>query len=167
MVYRPREDSRLLKEAVLDLDLEGKKFLDMGTGTGYIAEAALSEGADVTAVDIDEKAVEAARNRLPSNVDVICSDLFADVQDSFDVVAFNPPYLPRAPGGTRATVSGEAGSKVSREFLRQSPDYVSQEGETILVVSSRNNLQTEGCETLISRRLWFEKLEVVNIRDSF
>jgi release factor glutamine methyltransferase len=167
MVYRPREDSRLLKEAITRLDLEGKKFLDMGTGTGYIAEAALDEGAEVTAADIDPEAVEAARNRLPSKVDVIQSDLFENVQDSFEVVAFNPPYLPRAPGGTTATVSGEAGSQVSRRFLQMCSDHVSKDGEVVLVTSSKNELQTKRHETLNAVRLWFERLEVIRIRDNF
>lgn len=167
MVYKPREDSRLLRETVTDLDLEAKKFLDMGTGTGYVAEAALNKGADVTAVDIDPEAVEAARNRLPSSADVIRSDLFENVQDSFDVIVFNPPYLPKAPGGTTATVSGIDGSQTSRKFLQKGPKHLEEQGEMMLVTSSRNSLQILGCEPIRSEKLWFEELEVVRVRDIF
>ena len=167
MVYRPREDSRLLREAVTSLDLEGKKFLDVGTGTGYIAEAALSKGADVTAVDINEEAVREARNRLPSGVNVMWSDLFADVQGEFDVAAFNPPYLPKAPGGSAATVSGFDGAKASRRFLSQCPDHLKDGGAGLLVVSSRNELETEDLEVMCTADLWFEELKVVRVQDSF
>ncbi len=167
MVYRPREDSRLLKEAITRLDLEGKKFLDMGTGTGYIAEAALDEGAEVTAADIDPEAVEAARNRLPSKVDVIQSDLFADVQGSFDVVAFNPPYLPESPGGSIATVSGSSGTETSQRFLNQCPHNLRQEAAAVLIVSSKNEMATEDFDVLRTTNLWFEELKAIRVQDSF
>nr|EGQ39724.1 MAG: HemK-related putative methylase [Candidatus Nanosalinarum sp. J07AB56] len=167
MVYRPREDSRLLKQAVTSLDLEDKKFLDMGTGTGYIAEAALEQGADVTAVDIDPEAVDRARDRLPSNADVIQSDLFTDVQNDFDVMAFNPPYLPESRGGSTATVSGRDGARVSQRFLGECTDHLEDDGVVVLVVSSRNGLATEGFETLCATDLWFERLKVVRVQDRF
>nr|EGQ39727.1 MAG: HemK-related putative methylase [Candidatus Nanosalinarum sp. J07AB56] len=167
MVYRPREDSRLLKQAVTSLDLEDKKFLDMGTGTGYIAEAALEQGADVTAVDIDSEAVEQARQRIGSRANVCQSNLFTDVEGTFDVIAFNPPYLPEAPGGSVATVSGANGAQVSRRFLEQYPDYLKSGGRSILVTSSRNSLDLDGAQVLGSSSLWFEQLKVVDVEDGF
>jgi len=52
-VYEPEDDSYMLLDALLSRDLEGKRVLDMGTGTGIIAIAAAQAGADVTAVDVN------------------------------------------------------------------------------------------------------------------
>lgn len=167
MVYRPREDSHLLKQAVTSLDLKNKKFLDMGTGTGYVAEAALKQGADVTAVDIDPEAVDKARSRLPSDVDVLQSDLFTHVESNFDAIAFNPPYLPESQGGSTATVSGCDGAKTSRRFLGECAERLKDGGAAMVVVSSRNGLETEGFEVLCTMDLWFERLKVVRVQNSF
>jgi 2-polyprenyl-3-methyl-5-hydroxy-6-metoxy-1,4-benzoquinol methylase len=42
----------------------GKRLLDIGCGTGYVAKLYASGGADVTAVDIADKSVELTKKRL-------------------------------------------------------------------------------------------------------
>lgn len=90
----------LLSEHISTLDIKGKRFLELGAGTGRVALTAARAGALVTASDINPKAVEnvrinAARNNLL--VEVVFSDLFDRLPDHFDVVAINPPYYQRDP----------------------------------------------------------------------
>lgn len=90
----------LLAEHIATLDLKGKRFLELGAGTGRVALIAARGGALVTASDINPKAVEnvrinAARNNL--SLDVVLSDLFDQLPDHFDVVAINPPYYQHDP----------------------------------------------------------------------
>src|SRR5882762_3392918 len=59
--------SHLLGQAVLDTVREGDRVLDMGTGSGVNAILAASKSADVVAVDINPRALEAAKNNAERN----------------------------------------------------------------------------------------------------
>ena len=72
----------------------GDWVLEVGTGSGHIAASLAGRAALVVALDINPHAVRAARRR---DVEVIRADLFAGVRGPFDLVLFNPPYLPTAP----------------------------------------------------------------------
>jgi putative methylase len=76
-------------------DIEGKTVLDLGCGTGIFAIGAALLGAEkVTAVDIDEKAVEVAQNtarELGVKIDFIASDV-EKFEERGDTVLMNPPF---------------------------------------------------------------------------
>lgn len=99
-VYQPAEDSALLLRALDLLALgEGDRACDVGTGTGLAALAMARRGARVVAVDVNPAAARlaranAARNGLAPRIDVVLASLVAPLRGPFDVVAFNPPYLP-------------------------------------------------------------------------
>jgi ribosomal protein L11 methyltransferase len=60
--------TQLCLEALEDLDLAGKRVLDLGTGSGILAIAAKKLGAAaVFALDVDSVAVEAARGNVAAN----------------------------------------------------------------------------------------------------
>ncbi|QPC85618.1 peptide chain release factor N(5)-glutamine methyltransferase [Mesorhizobium sp. NBSH29] len=102
----PRPDTEALVEAVLPivrktvLSVGGCRILDLGTGTGAIALALLSEvaQAEATGVDISVDALEtaarnAAENGLEFRFTTLCSDWFADVSGGYHVIVSNPPYI--------------------------------------------------------------------------
>src|SRR3989338_1304496 len=89
MIYEPREDSVLLKKWVKKL-VKGK-VLDMGTGSGVQALAALEKTKDVLAADINPECVEYVKKK---GVNALQSDLFSNITEKFDWIIFNPPYLP-------------------------------------------------------------------------
>ncbi|MEE8231956.1 MAG: HemK2/MTQ2 family protein methyltransferase, partial [Thermoplasmata archaeon] len=98
-VYRPAEDSYLLLRA-LDL-ADANSFLEIGTGTGLIALHA-ARRVPTLATDINPLATgltqaNARRNGL--SLDIVRADLFRGLRGKFDVIAFNPPYLPLRPRG--------------------------------------------------------------------
>jgi putative methylase len=92
--------ARLLYHALMKGDIEGKRVLDLGCGTGILAiGAALLGAASVTGVDIDEKALAVAReNAALSGTDI--GFLVADLRDGrcreridpCDTVVMNPPF---------------------------------------------------------------------------
>lgn len=74
------------------------RVLDLCTGSGAIALAvALKSGAEVSASDVSEGAMQVARaNALNADADIkfIKSDMWTDIADEFDVIVSNPPYIP-------------------------------------------------------------------------
>ncbi len=76
----------------------GARVLDVGTGSGAVALALKDERPDlhVTGSDISEAALELARangERLGLEVRWLRADLLAGVEDEFDAVLANPPYV--------------------------------------------------------------------------
>ncbi len=142
-VYQPAEDSQLLADAVcerLAADADDV-ILEVGTGSGYIA-GRISETTDarVIASDVNPHAVRQARGE---GVETVRADLvspFAD--DAFDVVAFNPPYLPTDPETEwddwmeRALSGGEDGRAVIDPFLERVGRVLAPGGVVYLLVSS-------------------------------
>ena len=81
--------------------LINKKILEIGAGSGLISLVAARQGAIVTAIDINEKAVENTKLNASKNnveINVYHSDLFnAVTRKDFDLVFINPPYYPKTP----------------------------------------------------------------------
>lgn len=100
----PRPDSETLIEALLDHRPDRSaplRILDIGTGTGCLLLAALSEypNAEGVGADIEQTCVEiAARNAqklcLSVRARMIRSCWDESVKGPFDVVLSNPPYIP-------------------------------------------------------------------------
>ena len=83
--------------AVRDEVKSSDRVLDMGTGSGIVAILAAARSSDVVAVDINPKAVEAARanavlNGVADRIVFSVSDVFAAVEGAFDLIIFDPPF---------------------------------------------------------------------------
>ncbi len=143
-VYRPQDDTGLLGEALAGVTLPpGSRVLDVGTGTGALAVAAVRSGAaDVTAVDVSRRALAAAWlnarvRRLP--VRVRRTDVSTVLpKGPFDLVLANPPYVPW-PGGARSSSrwdAGPDGRAVIDPLCVAVPRLLSERGSFLLVQSS-------------------------------
>lgn len=144
-VYSPSDDSYMLADVVNRMDLNGKKFLEIGCGSGIVSITAAVRGADVTAVDINPVAVECTRRNAEKSgvkINAFVSDLFQNVEGKYDVIAFNPPYLPGTEGDPDYDVawsSGEDGRAVIDRFLAEADKYLQPCGVLLIVQSSLNN----------------------------
>ncbi|WP_454162903.1 methyltransferase [Gordonia iterans] len=146
-VYRPQADTALLIRALGDVDLTGRRALDLCTGSGVIAAAAAAGGArSVVAVDSCPHAVAAARAlRTGPEWAAVHSTVaeFADAE-GFDVVTCNPPYVP-APGGAAGPLpggpahawdAGPDGREVLDVLCARAADLVAPGGILLLVQST-------------------------------
>jgi release factor glutamine methyltransferase len=145
-VYQPAEDTRLLAEAAVEEILGGARVLDVGTGSGYVAATVRDEtGASVVGSDLNPYAVAQAVDR---GVPVVRADLVAPFrEDAFDVVTFNPPYLPRDEDAERddwmevALSGGETGREVVEEFLDSVGRVLAPDGFALLLVSTLTGVE--------------------------
>ncbi len=144
-VYVPREDTYLLVEATRDEVDREDEVLDMGTGTGILALIAAKDCEKVVGVDVDKKALELAKENARrndiENVEFVQSDLFEEVDGKFDLVVFNPPYLPGEVReenfqGSEQWFGGETGREVIGRFSEELDDHLSGDGRALVMVSS-------------------------------
>ena len=148
----PRPDTETLVDAMLPVvrDLVRRRgacrILDLGTGTGAIALALLSQvkEAVVTGVDISREALVAAgqnaeNSGLRDRFTPIFSDWFQNLSGTWDVIVSNPPYIPTASiaGLARevrdhepiaALDGGEDGLDAYRLIAGQAADFLEQDG---------------------------------------
>jgi len=143
-VLIPRQDTEILVEEVLKT-AKGKKVMDMCTGSGciIISLRKLGELESATAVDISSKALEVARENaalLDANVTFIESDLFSKVEEKFDIIVSNPPYIESAEVDKlmpevrehepRLALDGtEDGLFFYRKIIEEAENYLTEYGE--------------------------------------
>jgi release factor glutamine methyltransferase len=151
-VYEPAEDSFLFAEHLLRE--RGKRVLDVGAGCGILGVVAAANAARVVAVDINPYAVRCARENAELNHSrgkffFIRGDLLTclNVNDTFDLILFNAPYLRANHDGAeswleRAWAGGKTGRRVIDRFIRQSPDYLMQGGRILLLQSTLTGVRT-------------------------
>jgi len=171
-VYEPADDSYMLIEAI-EVN-EGEKALDMGCGTGIVAIYLAKAGCDATAADIKEKALENTRENAERNgvkIRIVKSDLFSNIDGKFDIIVFNPPYLPTR-NEDIAWDGGKEGIDVIVPFLENAKTYLNREGSIYLVMSSLSNIdkivrkfsKTYRFSKVAEKRLFFERLFVYRLQ---
>jgi release factor glutamine methyltransferase len=114
-VYPPQHDSQLLIDTLEKTELaQGRRVLDLCTGSGVVAIAASELGAaSVTAFDICPHAVRCSRrNAVHAGVIVdVLEGSYSGALDyaPFDVIVCNPPYVPTPPAGDTEVIPMTAG----------------------------------------------------------
>ena len=172
-IYFPREDSLLIEKHVRKLS-KGR-VLDMGTGTGILAEAASEKAKSVVGADIDAIAINYCRKHVKSEkISFLQSDLFSNIKGKFDTVVFNPPYLPDDEVRDIALDGGKKGWELIERFLLQAKKHLEKDGIMLLLFSSHTNREkineilkknNYSYKLLDSMKLDFEKLYVYLIRN--
>ena len=113
-------------------DITNKKVIDLGCGTGIFAiGAALLGAGEVTAVDIDEKAVEVARKAardLDADVRFLVSDV-EEFEERGDTVLMNPPFGAQKKHADRPFISKalSISSAVYSLHLAKTRDFIEKE----------------------------------------
>ncbi len=137
-VLVPRPDTETLVDWALVLELpQQAHVLDLGTGSGAVALSLKNARPDwnVTALDASEDALAVAAGnaaKLQLEVMFLHSQWFSQVQDKFDLIVSNPPYIaqgdPHLPAlraePLQALVSGEDGLDDIRHITAQATAHL-------------------------------------------
>jgi len=141
-VYTPDADTYLLLDAARTEVKAGDRVFEVGTGSGLIA-AELTKVTWVVATDINPHAVLCARKK---GVVVVQNDLFCGIRTLFDVILFNPPYLPTQPEERiddwleHALDGGLNGRVVIERFAAHVSRVLAPGGKILLLISSLTGL---------------------------
>ncbi len=190
MYYQPLEDSYFMlecaKEALIEMPNRKKqkiRILDMGTGSGIIANN-LAEfcskrkiKADVFGIDINRHGIRNATSEKRPAFFVL-SDLFSALKGHFDLIAFNPPYLPEDYEDfdeeyKKTVIGGKKGNELACKFLKQISEHMDSRSACLLLVSSLSGKKEVETACRIERlkfrvfrekSLFFERLIVYEIK---
>lgn len=97
-VLIPRQDTEILVEEALRGLPKDARILDLCTGSGCILISLLVTREDCTGIgaDLSEKALQVAEKngaQAGGRASFVKSNLFENIEGTFDVIASNPPYI--------------------------------------------------------------------------
>ena len=172
-IYQPEEDSFLLSEV-----LENKipqllqknsslKVLEIGVGSGIQLEKIYEQGVpkeNIFSCDINLESVKRCKSL---GFNCIKSNLFSNIKGKFDLIIFNPPYLPEDKKEDEesriATTGGKKGSEIINKFLKQAKSHLKENGKIFLLVSSLTkgiDFKRYNKKILAKKKIFFEELSI-------
>ncbi|MFO7991937.1 MAG: HemK2/MTQ2 family protein methyltransferase [Thermoplasmata archaeon] len=143
-VYSPDDDTYMLLDLVqVEPD---EDVLEIGCGSGIISLHCAEKGASVTASDIDPSALELTMENAELNgielEGILLSDLFENVVGTWEVIVFNPPYLPIDDRikADRRWDGGKGGDETILRFLNDAADHIHPDGRIYFCCSDMSPL---------------------------
>ena len=141
----PRPETELLIENIVNITNKEKveTILDIGTGSGAIAiTLALETKSNITAVDVSKETLKVAiknAENLSANVKFVLSDLFKNINNKFDLIVSNPPYIKSSVMKTLeqevknyepilALDGGNDGLYFYKEIINKAPNFLNNNG---------------------------------------
>lgn len=124
--------TRVLLNSV-DIDELSGNVLDLGCGLGVVGIilGTFNKGINIDMVDINERAIDLAKNNLVLNnikANVFVSDIYSNIDNKYDFIITNPPI--------------RAGKNVIRGFLFGSYDYLKDDGILYFVMRKDHGVKS-------------------------
>lgn len=174
-VLSPRMETEELVYKVIDYirknNLTNIKILDLCTGSGIIGITLKKEleefDVKILASDISSRALTVAKENassLKADISFVESDLFSNIQDKFDIIVSNPPYIAHDDKKTikenvlnydphLALFADEEGIYFYRNIIEKSRPYLNEKGimffeigydqkEKIITLGENNKFET-------------------------
>lgn len=174
-ILSPRMETEELVYKVIDYirknNLTNIKILDLCTGSGIIGITLKKEleefDVKILASDISSRALTVAKENassLKADISFVESDLFSNIQDKFDIIVSNPPYIAHDDKKTikenvlnydphLALFAGEEGMYFYRNIIEKSRSYLNEKGimffeigydqkEKIITLGENNKFET-------------------------
>lgn len=125
-VFPPTPVSDVLGRVVIEQARPGMRVLDVGSGSGINSILAARQGADVVGIDVNPASVEASRanaaaNGVADRTEFVLSDLFDDVDGTFDLMITDPPFRWFPARSMLARAVTDERFRMLRRFLAETP----------------------------------------------
>ena len=168
-VYLPAEDTAALVKVLSTY--RGETCLEIGFGSGAVLRSLSPRFERVVGTDILSVAEAKAAK---GDAEVVLADRAACFREgAFDLVAFNPPYLPSEVIEDRTVDGGKGGLQVPLAFLEEALRVSKNDGTIVLLLSDEADI--DEFRGLCERRglhahekgmtaLFFENLFVFEVR---
>lgn len=165
-IYEPEEDSYLLSKYVKQFTSKDDNVLEIGIGSGIQCESALNKIKErsgngiVVGLDINPRAVKHCKSSeytktgffYESNLFETLKNKTFDIktkklkniepknhENKFDIIIFNPPYLPDANDAEEIkyiTTGGKHGYEIIDDFMKDASRFLTPHGKILMVFSS-------------------------------
>ena len=166
--YKPAEDTYFLSDYIKNE--KGQTALDMGTGSGYLAEILSKNFSFVVATDIDFDSLKSQKSKFTF---IICCNAADALRHEFDLIVCNMPYLPSEQIQDQTTDGGHEGVEIPLGIIKSAKKCLKKNGKILFLTSSLANYhklleQTESLgfdvSILVRKKLFFEELLLVEAR---
>ncbi len=181
--YFPSDDSFLLldtlKKEIKDIYDD---VLEIGFGSGILSLYLYDYSKNIDCCDVNLENIDylkKLKNKYSlEKMTVVVSDLFDNLNKKYDLIVFNPPYVPSEDINKKdylmlATDGGKDGCEIIIEFLNNLDKYLKKKGVCYLLISSLNNFNNLvkkynqfSFEIINSKKLFFEELLILKIKKS-
>ena len=163
--YLPAEDTLFFANHIQNE--KGKSALDIGTGSGYLANVLLQNFEIVVATDISFDSAKKAHNLIQN---CICCNSADPIIMKFDLVICNMPYLPSDEITDPAVDGLNEGLTVPIQIITSAKNVIKKGGKMIYLTSSLANHKKLLEETshigfdtkvMATKKMFFEELILV------
>jgi len=149
-VYEPAEDSFLFAENLPTVQV--RAAIDVGTGCGILGIIMAKRAKMVIATDVNPHAVQCAKQNAAANgvsdrMQFFQGDLLSSLRVGarFDLIIFNPPYLPERVEGSswveRAWKGGDDGRRIIDKFVGEAVGCLTPRGRILFMQSTLSNVK--------------------------
>jgi release factor glutamine methyltransferase len=170
MMYAPAPDTFLLARCAQKY--RGSWALEIGVGSGAVADSLAGNFDSVAGTDIDFESLSYAKGRNRELMLVCCDSASALAEVKFDLIVTNPPYLPDDEKKDVTVHGGPTGVETTMRFIESAIPLLSPRGAILIVVSSRSDqtvldtfLKEKGLKKRVvgEKKLFFELLSVFEL----
>jgi release factor glutamine methyltransferase len=164
--YAPAEDTFFLASFVEKE--RGESALEIGTGSGYLAQILQQNFGLVVATDIDFVALHEGKAQ-----NKVCCDAADALAQKFDLIICNLPYLPSDQITDSAVDGGKQGLQVPFKIIESASSRVRNGGKMLFLTSSladyeklMDAMSSRGfsASVLAKKKLFFEELIIVEAK---
>ncbi|MFO7810201.1 MAG: Rossmann-like fold-containing protein [Candidatus Delongbacteria bacterium] len=148
LLPKSQETSELFKNAMTELKRNsGIRIIDMGCGSGILTLIANSvfEDSEIHFADILPEALASTLNNLDKNISginnnnsLICHDpcdLFENMDELFDLIIFNPPWVNAEAENRKEYALNDRGQKLLERFMIQAKNRLMPDGKIVIAYS--------------------------------
>lgn len=163
--YIPAEDSVFFADYLKDK--KGRSALDIGTGSGILANVLSKNFSLVVATDINMSALVKAHETLDN---CICCNAADALHTRFDLVVCNLPYLPSDELLDHAVDGLHEGTEIPSMIIKSTSSRIEKNGKMIFLTSSLGKYETLvqlaeslGFHVIIAakKKLFYEELIII------